>query len=85
MLQNLCPGRRPRAHARREPLFTLIEIGERVGMTQRRLASLLSNHREQAPAAVTTTSNSHGGGRISLYRLTEFMRWMDHHKFLQVH
>lgn len=76
-LQPLSFAGRPRNHARREPLFTLAEISERVRIPVRSLRAYLSSVREAAPAVLATTTCTHGSGRVSLYRMSEFRRWME--------
>ena len=77
MLKSIFSAGRPRSHARREPLFTLIEIADRVDIPARSLRAYLSSIRAAAPAALATTSCSHGTGRVTLYRLSEFRKWME--------
>lgn len=73
----LCALAAPRNHARREPLFTLTEISDRVHIPARSLRAYLSSVRSSAPAVLATTSCGYGTGRVSLYRMSEFKRWMD--------
>lgn len=72
-----CALATPRNHARREPLFTLTEISDRVGIPARSLRAYLSSLRKSAPAVLATTSCTHGTGRVTLYRMSEFKSWMD--------
>ena len=79
-LIRLRPGGRVKAHARREPLYTLVEISDRVSIPVSALRAYLSSVREEAPAPLAKTACSYGIGRVALYRMSEFRRWMEHNQ-----
>lgn len=59
----------------REPLYPLVEIEDKLGITPGSLKVLLRNNRQDAPKVVFWTRVSRGG-QDGLYRLSDFRKWI---------
>lgn len=68
------------SRGKREPLFPLHEVADRLGCPMLALRGLMSKLREESPRArCTSLGSSLGSGRVGMYPMSEFRKWAAHH------
>ena len=69
-----------RATTPREPLYTLPEIADRLGVSYSSLMSCISGKKPEgyppSPKPAMPRMNNMYGGKRHIYKLSEFKRWM---------
>jgi hypothetical protein len=69
--------RRKMGQSAREPLYTLLEIADKLGMDYETLKKLVRNkHNKVAPPKAAMRPESATRMRQNLYKLSEFKSWM---------